>query len=732
MAKLDSERIKELCLNNFEKVIFGVLALFFLTMVLSSFKVKPYSQKPSQLTDACTKAQAKFTVEQEVQPVVRNYESLISSVQEPIPSTDYMTAVSWNPILSKEGQKRRAPKALAVKNLVVKEWHGSVQKPQQLDDKGRQIMDDDFDQGNTKGVRCCIILGEIPYFEQEEEFQNKLGTQGNLERMNGGGGIYGTNPNDPDAPYYHNFVVERAEVPADGNMDNLHWVDLHKKGSPNEQKIRELYPQNTDGSFTSGGSGLDIPEKYRPPQLWRRPSNADKAAAAEENKTPGKNTGRNTVTNRTRPGMNPEAMGSMDNGMSVNGLLMARDTLMANLPQVVQNGQSGSGTFNWATYLPYSDAFEFDMNSMYGTGMYPGKKNGNKTNNSPQDEEDDESSVEDDEEYEDDEEDVILPNQMGVDQTDQIATVRLFRYVDYTVDVGKQYVYRVRLTIHNPNYQYEPAFSLENPEDAKIKLLESPNSNITHPVSIPLDGHFYVQGISKFYPRKAADKSDKKIGKWSPFITLIPVKYNSRTGNEDFTIFNQILQKKPVKKQKPGQTKKEKKEEPVRILPGQFLDLDVYKDEVRNLGNMDSRYNMVNRYDEEDEDDRPQDKFKTGFVLLDFRGGQELYKPVEDSDWTNVDEPIKKYPEAIYSPCSVLLIGPDGELIIQSELEDIQEVYRRRNMNELNDMQMEPMETYDPNKDRSTSRRRRVKNGEELPPPEPKRGRRNNKIDGRL
>ena len=41
MAKLDADRIKELCLNNFEKVIFGVLALFFLMMVFSAVKLKP-------------------------------------------------------------------------------------------------------------------------------------------------------------------------------------------------------------------------------------------------------------------------------------------------------------------------------------------------------------------------------------------------------------------------------------------------------------------------------------------------------------------------------------------------------------------------------------------------------------------------------------------------------------------------------------------------------------------
>lgn len=740
MAKLDSERIKELCLNNFEKVIFGVLALFFLMMVLSATKVKPYEKKPAQLTSICEQASAKFAVEQEVQPVVRNYETLIKSVQEPIPSTDYVTAVAWNPILSKEGQKRRAPKALGVQNLVVKEWHGSVQKPQQLDSEtGQPMMDDGLGgrrNSTTMGVRCCIILGEIPYFEQEDEFQTKLGTQNNLaERMNAGGGFYGNNPNDPDAPYYHNFVVERAEVPADGNMENLVWVDLHKKGSENEKQIRFFNPVGADGSFVSNSSGMDIPEKYRPPQLWRRPSNADKTAAAEENKTTGKNTGTSRTRTGMNPGMNPDMMIGMENGMSANGLLMARDTLMANLPQVAQNGQ-GTGTFNWATYLPYSDAFEFDVNTMYGMqGMYPGgKKKAKNTEGNPEDEAGNQDTG-DEEEDDDDDEGVIIPNQMGIDQMEQEAKVRLFRYVDYTVKEGKQYVYRVRLTIHNPNYQYEPAFTLENPEDAKVKFLESPYSNVTHPVSIPLDRHFYVQGISKFYPRKAADKKDPRIKKWAYFLTLLPVKYNPETGNEDFTFFKQLAPDVPTptkdKKKKPGLVKKE---EPVRILPGQLLDLMVFEDEIRDLGNVENRfYNAGNRFDDEEEEDREQKRFTTQFVLLDFRGGQELYPPIDERDLEGADEQVKKDPTGIYSPASVLLIGPKGELVIQSELEDAVEVYRRRDMNEMNDMQMEPTETMELEKDKRANRRRRGKNGEgEVPPPEPRqRGRRGN-IEGRL
>jgi hypothetical protein len=56
------------------------------------------------------------------------------------------------------------------------------------------------------------------------------------------------------------------------------------------------------------------------------------------------------------------------------------------------------------------------------------------------------------------------------------------------------------------------------------------------------------------------------------------------------------------KKKKPGLVKKE---EPIRLLPGQLLDLMVYEDDIRDLGNTENRYyNPTNRFDDDEEEDR--------------------------------------------------------------------------------------------------------------------------------
>lgn len=711
-GKLDADKLKELCINHFEKVIFALLVLFFLSMVLSALKVEPYTKKPEELSAACNQAESKLNEEQEVIPVVRNYDSLINGIQEPLPSANYMTMAVWNPILSKEGQKRRAPRALAIQNLQVCEWHGSVQKPQRSADEMEEesAFDDGFGAGGarstTEGVRCCILIGELPKLEQETEFANKLGTP-LLSDLHTG--MYaGMNGQTADGPFYYDYTVERALVPADGDLEKIKeqdWVDLrkrrNKKLSVNESRIRYF---NGDSELGGHGGGADIPDKYQPPQIYRKPKLVTDTAD-------GKKTGRNT-RRTTNPNMIPGMEGV--NGMMANGLVPAKDaTLMVPLPQVVQS--SNQTQFNWNVYLPYPEEFELDL-------MIDGQRvrKSKVAEGADGDEDGDE-----DEDYNEDEEDdekleAVDATMMG-GEMEQTAEVSLFRYVDYTVEPGKQYVYRVKVQLHNPNYQYEPAFNLENPDDSKVKYLESDWSNVTLPVSIPLDNHFYLAGFSKFYPRTTADRKDPKIKKWAPYVSLMPVKFNEDNGNEDFTYFDEItVRLEQVRKSK--KKKVVKKEEPMRLAPGQLLNLLVEEDTIRQLGNM-SYQNMSygNRYEDEEEE-KNLEQFNTGFILLDVRGGDELYAPIDERDLEGADDAIKKNPRGIYSPSMVLLIGPKNDFIIQSELEDVADVYRRRDTTDMNQQFITENPSEMQTEDDSRSRRSRRKKSEgELSEPKPKR-----------
>lgn len=700
-GKLDADKLKELCLNNFEKVIFGILVLFFLSMVLSAMKIEPYSKKPEQLSNELNRARTKMEEVQQPEPVTRSYESLVIGIQEELPSTEYVTAVSWNPILSKESQKRRTPQALTVKNLVVKEWHGSVQRPQKLQMDGEAEVEE-FDDGlggrtqkMTEGVRCCVIIGEIPFAEQELEHQKKLGLPPvEQQRLLARGGMNGMTEGGVDMPIYYNYSVERAVVPANGDLTQIaekDWVELHKKSSPNEQKILYFNGENALGG--GHGGGMDIPDKYRPPELYRFVKPDSKNA---DEKNPKSRTRRNPVNT----GMGDAA------GMLANGLVPAKDaTLMVPLPQVSHS--SNSVQFNWSTYLPYSDEFELELTSFNGRRI----KRAQADEDAEEDAEADEQNAEEDEDEYDEDEYETVEDPAHQDNMEQDAEIRLFRYVDYTVEPGKQYVYRVKLMMHNPNYQYEPAWNVDDnfQDDRKKRYLESAWSEISEPVTIPLDQHFYLPGFSKRYS-KMDRKTIMNEKKWAPYLSLMPVTFNESDGNEDFTYFNEIMN--PVmKKSKTSKKRFEKKEEPYRIGPGQLLNLMVYEDTVRQLGNMDQGMsNYDNRRDDEEEEDRAKESFRTGFMLLDVRGGKELYEPLTDKDFKDAQQPLKDYPGGIYSPSMVLLLGPKGDFIIQSELEDVDDVYRRREKVQQYEMVEETMPTEETG---SRSRRNRNRNNAE-------------------
>ncbi len=689
-GKFDADSLKELCINHFEKVLFGILVVFFLMMIQSALQVKPYTKKPDQLSSACNQARAKLEAVQEVEPVTRSYDTLVVGIQEEIPAAQYATAASWNPILSKEGQKRKSPRALAVTNLNVVEWHGSVQRPQRTDEAGAENAFDDGLGGRrlsqTEGVRCCILIGELPMAEQELEYQRKLGLR-DLSKFQDAART-NTMENPADSPMFYNYSVQRAEVPADGDISKLtdkDWEDLRKKlrGKPsiNEQRIH--YFQG-DGKLGSRGGSMDLPDKYAPPELWRVAKTAEDLEAQKDGKT---QDGKTAKGKNTR-GMNPAAMAGPD-GMTVNGMTQAKnESLMIPLPQVVQS--SSSMQFDWVTYLPYPEEFELELNSMDGRGL---RRPGSDADEEDADAEEDTAEEEEDE-YE------VVENQNVNDNMDREANVRLFRYVDYTVEPGKQYVYRVKVQLHNPNYQYDPPFNVENPDDRKVKYLESAWSNVTPPVTIPLDQHFYLPGYAKKFT------TDIKEKRWSPYLTLMPVTFNEMDGNEDFTYFSEIMNLES-KKSSRNSRRKPKKEEPVRIQPGQVLNLMVYEYSIRQLGSMDQGMDPQRRFADDEEEDRPRKSFRTGFILLDARGGKELYAPLDKRDFEGAAQKIKSYPEGIYSPSMVLLMGPKGDFVIQSELEDVSDVYRRRDKSQQQNLELKAMMQQNGMEDQEEGRRTR-------------------------
>jgi hypothetical protein len=73
---------------------------------------------------------------------------------------------------------------------------------------------------------------------------------------------------------------------------------------------------------------------------------------------------------------------------------------------------------------------------------------------------------------------------------------RLFRFVDTTVKPGQTYRYRVRLSVHNPNFGIDRRH-LDDASAAKGELLTSKESNETPPVAVPEPMTLLVRTFSK-------------------------------------------------------------------------------------------------------------------------------------------------------------------------------------------------------------------------------------------
>jgi len=97
---------------------------------------------------------------------------------------------------------------------------------------------------------------------------------------------------------------------------------------------------------------------------------------------------------------------------------------------------------------------------------------------------------------------------------------RLFRFVDTTVEPGKSYRYRVRLSIWNPNYEVEARY-LTDPALAKEPRLASQPSNVTQPVAVPGTTSMLVRALRK------AELKRFKQGMWEVLV----VDKAAETGN---------------------------------------------------------------------------------------------------------------------------------------------------------------------------------------------------------
>lgn len=108
----------------------------------------------------------------------------------------------------------------------------------------------------------------------------------------------------------------------------------------------------------------------------------------------------------------------------------------------------------------------------------------------------------------------------GAGQKDAGQPYRLFRFVDTTVQVGRSYSYRVRLSIWNPNWKL-PVRHLSDPKLAENDRLASAPSEPSAAVRVPTMMAFLARSLSK------ADMKRFKTG----MLEAIVIAESAKTGN---------------------------------------------------------------------------------------------------------------------------------------------------------------------------------------------------------
>ena len=198
------------------------------------------------------------------------------------------------------------------------------------------------------------------------------------------------------------------------------------------------------------------------------------------------------------------------------------------------------------------------------------------------------------------------------DDPNAAAEFYLFRFIDFSVEPGKHYVYRVRAVLQNPNKGLK-ANLLEKPDDAKVAMLESGWSEPSPVVSVPRDGHILAGAVT---PARAADEAT---------AALTAVQFVPKRGIQAHNDFTKI---------KRGQWANFPK---VRIDPP-----------AAGQGGMGGAGTST----------RPlYVHFVTDSTVIDFRGGGKL--------------PGRKDNPAPNEPGEILVLDPNGNLSVHDEMDDM-------------------------------------------------------------
>ncbi len=631
-VKLDADTIKQSLVEHVEKVLFGLVVLFFLFFVYRAIaRERPIGFTPEVLKAEADEAEAKVRSSVTKAPDPRPYGKDAKKIRDPIDEKVYLTKNRWDGPIFPNPKPRLQPKLYALLEPRASAGMGAFS----VMDTGRGPETGGM---GMKGERWVVITGAFDWENQAKAYEDAFKDTLPLDRRF-------------DWPMYTYYRVERAEVdPQDPNSpkdEDFKAVSVKKMterayelggmygeggrgGGGDSQYVDPIYTQVPVApsvrvpfvfplpSLVTGSWGPEVGHPRIPapdlsvgdsgpfgPRGRVGPRGADTVKGSDAGPAsagPGKTAADDGTGKAGEPAASPKRPArpaAIEEPDEPEPLLGAGPTGAGG-----DMGRPYGGVGPRPGMVPFSGP---TGPSGYGKG--PGRAGPGR----PMTGSSDDGSGSAARPYGGD---------YGGDMTAvQSPKYLLFRFFDFTVQPGRYYQYRVTLLLANPSYGLAPQF-LEHEGLALQEHLPTPPSAPTATVSVPLDSRVLLA------PAKPKDAAAGVVG-------ILAVHLNMEDGMEAF--------------------------HEVTAGRGQLLNYLKQKFEQGTGLGGDFGGPMVPRPGRQPF--RPGAgplgapilvDYKTDVVLLDFSGGNVL--PGKDRE--------------LFEPQSVLLADQAGNLIVREELDD--------------------------------------------------------------
>ena len=662
--KFDKKAVLGLLFQYGEHVVFACVVLCFLFFVYASFARERYDKTPQDLIKAASNAEN----------AIDRTELPPSEDKEPIPETierisgkltvgDYAITTPFNAPIFEPRSLRGVPSLYTVEALrgtagvgcfgtSTGGGMGGMGGPAMggMPGMGGRNQADLDEEREPMGKRWVMLTGLVNLKKQTEAYKECFKDVGEK------------NPQTDQAPAYYAFWIERAEITDADSEENLKW----------EQPYRSLIQEmNKCGGISGTGFGasnnLLAPNFIHPRLTFPLPTLADRdwdQAVAHPPEIPLLGYGDETMMQTLEPDQEKEVPVDPDDpGFELERARGATGGRMGMGP-----GGMGPGGMMPGRMGPGMEG------GMMPGRMGPGMEGG-----------------------------MGVRGRGGMGQfgmtAQELSPYLLFRFIDLNVEPGRQYRYRVCIGFYNPNYDFKPRFLIselqqiieadKTREPAKKewkKYIKSEWSEPSDVISVPRDDQLLLAEVS------TSQKFDSE-----PKAKIMAVHWDMQNGVEVSADFDDIRRgmvadfldhklKDPEPEKGPGLMGGPGMGRPGMGMPGMMGPGMMEggpgaKQAAKKAAKKQRPTKAKKGRDDEDllgggrggfggarpawgADDRRPEKvdFKTECLVLDMRGGERLAGKNRD----------------LNAPGEILLLDPDGNLVIRNDVEDFDQYLKQK------------------------------------------------------